>query len=161
VTVSPEENVGIWKAIAAKSKLGAGPTATAMAKYIAERTSRETLQRTSHPAGMWYRQRPNEPPARASGNLAESMFFTPAHRGGMRATAYVGNSAEYSRILEFGCVIVPSSKMFSHWVDTGGSWYHQFLVMPPHPYLEPTVEEAVEDGSLRDAAIEGFRPYDP
>lgn len=161
MAVSPEENIEIWRAIAAKSREGAAPTATAMAKYIAERTAKETLTRTSHPAGSWYRQRPGEPPAQASGNLAKSMFYTPAHRGGMRATAYIGNSAEYSRILEYGCVIVPSSKMFSHWVDSGGSWYHQFLIMPPHPYLEPTVDEAISDGSLTDAAVEGFRPYDP
>ena len=159
--VTPEENAEIWKAIAAKSKLGAAPTATAMAKFIAERTANDTLQRTSHPAGSWYRQRPGEPPARASGNLAKSMFYTPAHSGGLTASAYVGNSAEYSRILEFGCVIQPSSKTFSHWVDSGGSWYHKFLISPPHPYLEPTVDEAIADGSLREAAIEAFRPYDP
>lgn len=158
---TPEENAQIWWVIVQKSKRGAAPTATGMAKYIAERTAKETLTRTSHPAGSWYRQRPGEPPAQASGNLARSMFYTPAHSGGLTATAYVGNSAEYSRILEYGCVIQPSSKEFSHWVDTGGSWYHKFLISPPHPYLEPTVEEAIEDGGLWKAAIEAFIPYDP
>ena len=161
MSATPEDNLEIWKAIAAKSRKGAGPTATAMAKYIAERTAKITLRRTSHPAGMWYRQRPGEPPAYSTGNLAKSMFYKAAFSGREAATASVGNSAEYSRILEFGCVIVPSSKKFSHWVDTGGSWYHEFLVSPPHPYLEPTVDEAVEDGSLRDAAIDAFEPYDP
>jgi hypothetical protein len=132
-----------------------------MAKYIAERTAQDTLGRTSHPSGMYHRARPGEPPARASGKLAKSMFFISASKDGTRATAWVGNSSEYSRIIEFGCVIQPSSKSFSHWVDTGGSWYHRFLIMPPHPYLEPTVAEAVEDGSLRDVAIEAFTPYDP
>jgi hypothetical protein len=161
VTASFEENVQIWWLVVEKAKQGVAPTATAMAKYLAERTANDTLQRTSHPAGMWYRQRPGEPPAMASGKLAESMFYTPAHRGGLKATAYVGNSAEYSRILEYGCVIQPSSKEFSHWVDTGGSWYHKLLISPPHPYLQPTVEEAMDDGGLRQAAIDAFTPYDP
>jgi hypothetical protein len=159
--VSFEENVEIWQAIADKAKQGAAPTATAMAKFIAERTARETLTRTNHPDGAWHRARPNEPPARGSGTLAKSMFHTPAHSGNLTASAYVGNSADYSRILEYGCVIQPMNKKFSHWVDSGGSWYHEFLVSPPHPFLAPTVDEAIADGSLRQAAIDAFTPYDP
>jgi hypothetical protein len=158
--VTPRENFEYWSEVVAKARLGAAPTANAMAKYIADRTAKKTLRRTSHAPGEWYRQKGGEPPAYASGNLSRSMYWTPAHTG-LRATAFVGNSAEYSRILEFGCVIVPTNKKFMHWTDTGGSWYHEFLVMPPHPYLSPTVEEAIADGSLRDAAIEGFTPYDP
>lgn len=158
--VTPPENIVFLEGVLAKAKLGAAAAATAMARFIAERTANDTLRRTSHPSGEWHRARPGEPPAMASGNLADSMFFVPAS-GGLRASSLVGNSAEYSRILEFGHDLAPPTKHFMHWVDSGGSWYHTFLRVPPHPYLEPTVEESIDDGSLREAAIEAFRPYDP
>lgn len=88
------------------------------------------------------------------------MVHTPASDG-IRATARVGNRVSYSRILEFGCVITPTNKKFLHWVDSGGSWYHEFLVVKPHPFLEPTVDESIDDGSLRDEAVDAFEPYDP
>jgi hypothetical protein len=160
--VTFQENAENWEAIAAKSKRGAAPTATAMAKYLADRTRYDTLTRSSHAPGSWHRTKAGEPPAYASGNLARGMMYIPASQGAVeRATAYVGNRVDYSRILEFGCVIQPTNKKFLHWTDTGGSWYHTFLVVPPHPFLEPTVDESIADGSLRDAAIEGFTPYDP
>jgi hypothetical protein len=118
------------------------------------------LQRTRHQKGEWYRQRPGEPPARASGALAQAMYFKPAS-GGLRATALVGNDAPYSRILEFGCVITPVNRKFMHWTDSGGSWYHTILVVPRHPFLSTTTDEAIEDGSLRQVAIDAFEPYDP
>jgi hypothetical protein len=89
------------------------------------------------------------------------MYFTPAYGDGPRKTSYVGNRVDYSRILELGCVIEITNKEFLHWEDSGGSWYHKFLISKPHPFLEPTVDESVDDGSLRDAAIEAFEPYDP
>lgn len=139
---------------------GAVAAANAMARYIMKRTAEDTLRRSYHAPGEWYRQKSGEPPAFASGNLARSMYMRPAS-GGLRATALVGNSAEYSRILEFGCVVTATAKKFLHWTDTGGSWYHKFLVIPPHPYLSTTVEEAIADGSLVEVAYKAFQPYDP
>jgi len=158
--VTPKENLEYLIQVRNKALQGAPPAANAMARYIADRTSKRTLTRISHPQGMWHRAKGGEPPAYASGELSRSMYWTPAHTG-LRATAFVGNSAEYSRILEFGCVIVPTSGKFLHWTDTGGSWYHEFLVSPPHPFLGPTTEEAIRDGELQEAAVEGFLPYDP
>jgi hypothetical protein len=158
--VTPEENIAYLQAVAEKAKLGAAPVADAMADYIVWRTAEITLRRTLHAPGEWYNQKAGEPPAYASGNLAESMYYKPASAG-LRTSAMVGNKAEYSRILEFGCVIVPASKKFLHWTDSGGSWYHKFLVSPPHPFLSPTTQEAIDDGSLQDVAVEAFKPYDP
>jgi len=154
-----EENVQAWEAVAQGVRGGAAAAATAMAEHIAWRTARDMLERSSHGSGAWHRTRPGEPPARSTGKLAKGMYYTPAYSDG--SSAYVGNRVDYSRILEYGCVLQPSNKQFVHWTDSGGSWYHKFLVSPPHPFLEPTVDESVDDGSLQDAAIEGFRPYDP
>ncbi len=159
--MTPEENVAAWDDVIADAKQGAAPTANAMASYIADRARTDTLRRSSHSPGEWHRARPGEPPAYSTGNLSRSMMYKPASRG-LRATAMVGNTADYSRILEFGCVVTPvSGKKFMHWTDSGGSWYHKMLVVPPHPFLEPTTDESIRDGSLRDVAIDEFRKYDP
>src|SRR5215472_4717171 len=155
-----DEFIAWMEDVEALGRLAAPAVATAMAKYIRDRVRNDTLQRTRHNPGEWYRQRPGEPPARASGALIEAMFYKPAY-GGLRATALVGNKSPYGRILEYGCVIQPVNKKFMHWVDSGGSWYHTILVVPAHPYLSTTVDEAIDDGGLRDAAIEAFIPYDP
>jgi hypothetical protein len=51
------------------------------------------------------------------------------------------------------------------WKDSGGWWSHHRLPLsgtwPEHPFLRPTVEEVIADGSLRQAAIKAFIPYDP
>ena len=52
-----------------------------------------------------------------------------------------------------------------HWTDSRGSWYHPRLPadgdFPAHPFLGPTTQEAIDDGSLRQVAIDAFKPYDP
>lgn len=159
--VSFDENIEVWKAVAATARQGAAPAATAMAKYIAERTAQDTLARSSHGSGAWHRTRPGEPPARSTGTLARGMFYKASYGSGSKASAWVGNRVDYSRILEYGCTIEPVGKKFLHWRDSGGAWYHHFLESSPHPFLEPTVDESVDDGSLRDHAIEAFEPYDP
>jgi phage gpG-like protein len=160
VSISPEENVAFWEGVRAKAMRGAKPAADAMARYLVERARNDTLARTTHPAGAWHHTKAGEPPARASGNLARHMFYKPASAG-VRASAIVGNDAEYSRILEFGCVITPVNRKFMHWRDSGGSWYHKVLVVPPHPYVSTTTEEAMRDGGLHDAFVDAFEPYDP
>jgi hypothetical protein len=159
--VSIEENIEILLDIEGKAQSpeAYAAVADAMAAHIVERIRKITLRQSRHPSGSWHRARPNEPPATASGFLAKSTFYTPAHKS-IRARAVVENSAEYSRILEFGCVIESFTKRL-HWMDSGGNWYHEILFSPPHPFMEPTVTEAMADGSLRDAATEAFRPYDP
>lgn len=140
--------------------MGARPVAQAMARYIRDRTANVTLQRSSHGSQEYHRAKPNRPPARATGALSKAMQTKPAHEG-IRATAYVMNRIEYGRILEYGCFITPKHGEFLHWIDSAGSWYHDILIVPPHPFLGPTTEEAIRDNELQDAAIEAFRPYDP
>ena len=101
------------------------------------------------------------PPSHASGSLAKGMYWVPAS-GELRATAYVGNSAQHASLLEFGgCVLRPTSGKVMHWTDSAGSWYHAALPAPEHPFLGPTTEEAIDDGELERVAIDAFREYDP
>jgi len=160
--VTPQEYLAWWDAVEAKARLGARPTAEAMAKHVAERIKNDTLRRRRTGPGQYYRAKRGEPPAHGSGNLAKSIYTTPAS-GGLRATSYVGSSDKRANLFEFGgCVLKPTSRSVMHWVDSGGSWYHAALrVDNEHPFLRPTVEDAIDDGSLREAAIDAFRPYDP
>jgi hypothetical protein len=144
-------------------ELGASAAANAMARYIAERTADDTLRQITHAPGAYYKARPGAPPAYASGALAKGMFWTPAATSqGTRATAYAGNSARHANLLEHGgCVLRPTRGKVMAWKDTGGAWHHRSLPAPAHPYLAPTVQDAIDDGSLRQVAIDAFRPFDP
>ena len=146
---------------------GAAAMANAMAEYISDRVANDMLRRTTHAPAMYHKAAPGAPPASASGNLAKSMFTTPAPASrGLRATALVGNNAKYAKLLEHGgCVLKPTSNRVMHWTDSRGSWYHARLPadeeFPAHPFLEPTIQEAIDDGSLLRVAIDAFMPYDP
>jgi hypothetical protein len=165
--VTLPEYIAWLERVIARMELGAPAMADAMARYLAERTAEDTLRRVMHAPGTYYKARPGAPPAYVSGTLARSMFWTPAvSAGGTRATAYVGNYARHAKLLEFGgCVLQPTRGKVMHWTDTGGSWYHARLPVsgefPAHPFLQPTVQEAIDDGSLTRVAMAAFRPYDP
>ena len=165
--MTPEEYLDWLDAAIGKMEFGAAAMADAMAEYLARRVADDTLRRNRHAPGAYYKARPGAPPAYSSGTLAKSMFVTPSPASrGVRATAYVGNNAKYAKLMEHGgCVLKPTSRKVMHWTDSGGSWYHARLPVsgefPAHPFLEPTVQDAIDDGSLQRVAIEAFRPYDP
>lgn len=160
--MTPEQYLAWLEAVEAKARLGARPTAEAMARHVAERIRDDTLRRRKHAPGAYYKAKPGEPPSYASGKFADSIYSTPAS-GDLRATAYAGSGDKRAKLFEFGgCVLKPTSRSVMHWTDSGGSWYHAELrVDVAHPWLRPTVEETIDDGSLRQAAIDAFRPYDP
>jgi phage gpG-like protein len=166
VTVTIEGNIAYLEAVEAKARQGAGPVATAMARYIYDRTRNQTLRRRAHGPGQYYKAARGDPPAFASGRLARAMFFTPAY-GNERASATVGNRSEYGRVLEYGgCVLQPTNRDMLKWRDSMGWWSHRKLPlgsgeMPAHPYLGRTTDEATADGELLRVAIEAFRDYDP
>lgn len=146
---------------------GAAAMADAMAKHLAERVADDTLRRTTHAPGAYHRAKPGAPPSYASGKLANAMYWTPAS-GALRATAMVGNSDKRARVFEFGgCVLKPTSGTHLGWKDTGrsdnpsGIWRHRQVEVHEHPFLQPTVQEAIDDGSLQRVAIAAFMPYDP
>lgn len=160
MSITPEENLALLIQIEARARLGAKAAADAMAKYIRDRVRDETLGQKAHAPGGYYKARPGAPPTSASGSLAKGMYWLPAAQG-LRTSAYAGNEARHARVLEFGCVLTPTNGTHLGWKDTGGIWRHRSVEVTPHPYLEPTVEDAIDDGGLQRAAIEGFEPYDP
>ncbi len=163
--ITPEENLRRLIAAREKARGGAEAVALAMAEYIAWRTAEDTLRRRRHAPGQYYRARPGDPPAYASGKLADSMFARPVS-GGLRASAIAGSEDKRAGLLEGGgCVLTEVSRPVMKWRDSRGWWSHHRLPLsgtwPEHPFLRPTVEEVIDDGSLREAAIRAFLPYDP
>lgn len=160
------DNLEFWRRIRRGIPDGAQAAANAMARYLAGRTADDTLKRTSHGPGEYWKAAPGAPPAWVTGRLAGNMFWRPAFRGAL-ATAEVGNRDPRAAMFEFGCHPVRPVRMkVMHWTDSGGSWYHAVLPadgsdFPAHPFLEPTVEEAVRDGSLEKTALDAFRDFDP
>jgi hypothetical protein len=163
--VTPQEYLAWLDAVEAKERGGAAAAAAAMAEHVADRIRNDTLTRRRHAPGQYYKAKRGDPPSYASGKFAASIYSTPAEsaQGGLLASAYVGSMDKRAKLFEYGgCVLKPTSRSVMHWVDSGGSWYHAELrVDVEHPWLRPTVEETIDDGSLRRAAIDAFRPYDP
>ena len=79
--ITPEENVRFWQDVRRGLKEGARAGAEAMARYIAERAAYDTLQRTSHAVGEYWKAAPGAPPASASGNLPHRCTG-PGRKGG-------------------------------------------------------------------------------
>jgi hypothetical protein len=167
MAITPEANVAYLEQMFSRIGEGVAAAANAMAEYIAERTATDTLTRNKLSPGTYNRARPGAPPAMMSGTLAKNMYTEPA-AGGLRATALVGNSDKRARMFEYGGCVLKSHKGRLYWRDSGrpdnpgGWWSHWFLrVDVDHPFLRPTVEDAIDDGSLRRVAIDVFREYDP
>ena len=159
--VSFEGNIAYLEGVLAQVKLGPAAAAEAMARYIAERVANETLTRRINPPGTYYKARPGEPPSYGTGALADSMYSTPAS-GGLRASALVGSTDKRAHIFEYGsCILQPTRHKLMGWKDSKGIWRHRMVAMEEHPFLGPTIEEAIDDGELTRVAIEAFREYDP
>lgn len=131
------------------------PAADKMAAGFRDRVSQDTLRRTEHAPGMFWRAVRGQPPAYASGRLARSFVTIPASTR-IRATARVGNTAVYASIQEFGGATWPRTGEYMHWVNTRGPWWKRHVDIPEHPYFRPTVDEMIRDGSLRRLAASGF-----
>lgn len=162
---TPEQYLAWLDEVEAKERQAARAVAEAMAKHVADRIRDETLRRRRTAPGTYYKAVRGQPPAYGSGKLADSIYSTPAS-GGLRATAMVGSTDKRAALFEFGgCVLTNKDRPVMKWKDSRGWWSHHRLPLsgtwPEHPFLRPTVEEVIDDGSLREAAIKAFLPYDP
>lgn len=110
------------------------------AKLVASET-KQKLTTTTHRKGTPTPSRPGEPPSLVTGTLRRSVKIVPAQSvGGTAFVAKVGPTAIYARIQELGG-------------DTGWS------VLPPRPYLQPTVEKLIGSGALWAAFASGWERF--
>ena len=111
-------------------KFQACRTGADRAALLVASETKQTLSRTTHKRGTPTPSRPGEPPSLITGTLRRSMKTVPAVPISESAwKSKAGPTAVYSRIQELGG-------------DTGWS------VLPPRPYLAPTLERLIANGSL-------------
>jgi phage gpG-like protein len=168
VAISVEENIALLKAIRDQATTAAAPAADGMAETFEDAVGR-TLRLSAHgpmpagpphsiPFGIFYKATPGAPPAYATGNLARSIIRTAAS-GEITASALVGATAVYAALQEWGGSTWPSRSAYMHWTNTRGSWWMRRVDVPEHPYMRPTVDRTVHDGSLTAAAMEAFEAH--
>lgn len=130
------------------------PAANAMASGFQDRVQNVTLKKAAHPPFTFYKATPGQPPAYASGRLARSIVMTPAH-GTIRSSATVGTHLVYSAIQEWGGWTEPRRALYMHWRNPR-PWWKKHVDIPEHPYMRPTVEAMIRDGTLTRLAADAF-----
>lgn len=153
--MDPSALPGFLGTLKGQAGTAAAPAANAMAETFQSRVQNFTLRQSVHPPGMYWEATVDRPPAYASGALANSVIHIPAF-GGIRATAVVGPTVVYAAIQEFGGDTWPSRGKYMHWTNTRGPWWMKRVTIPQHPYMRPTVEQTIRDGSLQRSAISAF-----
>lgn len=155
--MTPDENVKLWESLLATVADSAPDIADGMAEVFQGRVQNFTLRQSIHPPGMFWKATTGRPPAYVTGNLARSIIMTPAH-GSITATASVGATAVYAAIQEFGGYTW-GNRGLMHWRNSGGEWFMRKVFVPEHPYMRPTVEATIRDGSLQRSAIAAFMAH--
>jgi hypothetical protein len=157
VAITLAELPAVLKALRDRAAVSAPPTVMAMADSYQERVSRVTLRRYSHSFGTKTDSPPGQPPAWVLGALARSVTSVPGASSGMVATARVGPHTIYARLQELGGVVRPHGHPFLRFRGLDGEWvYKRSVTVPARPYMRPTLEDMILDGSLTRAAAERF-----
>ncbi|TDB86272.1 hypothetical protein E1264_18425 [Actinomadura sp. KC216] len=127
--------------MADRADLGARAAAGAMARE-AQQGIKETLRKRGHARGTPTPSPPGQPPARISGRLHDRIIIVPARQAGAhRFVAATGPSdVPYARIQERG----------------GIAGRNHASVLPPRPYVLPTVSALRASGRLREVSVRAF-----
>lgn len=108
-------------------------TAVTTGGHLVEAETKAALGRSSHARGTKTPSAPGQPPSLVSGTLRRSIrVTTPEAKGLTGWTVSVGPSAIYGRIQELG----------------GDAGWADASYLPPRPYLEPSLQKVIQDGSL-------------
>jgi len=160
--VTPAELPAYLAAVRAKlQEEGPPKVAYAMARTFHKTVSDETLVRYSHTRGTFTPSPPGEPPAIVGGALKRSLRLYPAIRTGpSSAQSKVVPLIKYARIQELGGTVHAQDGLL-HWKTNGKDHYASSVTLPPRPYMRPTHRKTIEDGRLRNAAIEALKGLVP
>ena len=134
---------------------GAEAAANAMAAIFKPAVQSVLLAR-SHAFSTQTPSQPETPPAAISGALAGSMLNDAAIEIAPETwRSRSGPTTRYGRIQELGGWM-PGHPMM-HWQQPPGIWHHSTgHALPPRPYLQPALSKLAGDGTLTEAAAEGF-----
>jgi hypothetical protein len=130
--------------------------ANVMAETFRRQVVDVTLRQSAHAPGEFYKQVEGQPPAYASGALANSVQRIPAFGRRVTATSYVAAYARYAALQEWGGDTWPNNHRFMHWVNTGGSWYMPIVTIPEHPFFQPSLKRIIANGDLQKNVMAAF-----
>ena len=157
--MTPDELPAFLSAIRDRAATAAPPVADAMGEAYRARVTRVTLRTYSHAYGAKTDSPPGQPPAWVLGALARSVTNVLTADGGVTATATVGPHTIYARIQELGGVIHARHRKFLRYVEDGEVHYAKSVTLPPRPYMAPSTEACIEDGTFTRTAMESFAEY--
>lgn len=135
--------------------------AAAMGRAFHDRLVNVTLRMYQHPMYVMTQAPAGGPPAFMSGELAYSVTMD-VRGGGSTSRAYVGPHTIYARVQEFGGEMSAHNFEFMRWYMTGVPvpggpwWYKKHVEVPARPYMRPTRDAMIADGSLHRTAVEAF-----
>lgn len=109
--------------------------------------AQELLTEHAHAPGTYSDAPVGGPPGSITGELAGSYLVNETDDGAM-----VGPTARYAREQELGGPMEGHEWM--HWVNEGGSWYRELVVLGPRPYHKTATILVVDSGRLTEIYVE-------
>lgn len=164
--MTPEEALALLKEVRDKVATAAPECAMAMGRTHERHLTHVTLMESgAHPPVTQTPAAPGAPPASITGNLRRSVTCVPGAQGGSFATSLVGPHVTYAATQEWGGVHHGSPSMWL-WIKYIGAaevkrrkWVRQTVTIPARPYMRPSRDAVVADGSVVRAANEAFMAH--
>lgn len=163
--MTPAEDVGVLRAIAARASAAAVPVAGAMARTYEKHLVDVTLiESGSHAPVTPTPAPPGRPPAEMTGALRGSVTMAGPAGGGGIGTASVQPNTIYAATQEWGGVhdAVNGPYMWL-WIKYVGyievirrNWLKTTVNIPARPYMRTAVAEEIANGELQGAAETTF-----
>jgi phage gpG-like protein len=137
--------------------LAAGPAPLAGARAAGRQLETDIkliLSRKQHPAGTRTPSAPGEPPARISGDLANSVEAVFYQVDAGVAVALISPDTVYAVIQEYGGTI--TAKNFPQLGNPLRGWFGPSVRLPARPYMALALAEALAAGTLAQSAERAF-----
>lgn len=153
--MTPNEDLKYFKSLQTAVSRSPKSIAKTMADTFTKRVRNDTLKQSFHPPGAFYRAPIGRPPAYASGALSRSVRASAAVGGATFAYANVNVYSQYGALQEWGGFTWGNHGLM-RWTNDAGKWFMNDVRIPEHPYMRPTLEAVIRDGSLQRSAIDSF-----
>lgn len=154
--MTPDQLPAMFEAIQARVNDAAGTVVLGLAYSYQARVQGVTLRLHSHGVDLKTNAPPGGPPAWVLGNLARSVEVKPIVTQGPVAIASVAPHVVYARLQELGGHIYPKRHRFLRFPLNGRIYYKEHVYVPPRPYMRPTTDAMVADGSFTERAMATF-----
>jgi hypothetical protein len=153
--MTPAQLPAFLKVVRDKAATTAPGVSHAMSDTFMDHLVHVTLRQTMHAPFTETPSPPGRPPAWVTGRLAGSVTITPGVQSGIRATNSVGPHIFYASVQEFGGDMEARHRQFMRFLKDGEHFAKRVHV-PKRPYMEPALEDVIQDGTLQSSAIGSF-----